>query len=457
MTIGAPEPKFRRLGPDEVPSSPRPMVALVPAGGEVWEDFLDTIGVTLEEFCAQGPGGWMLGYIEALASAGIDTLLVFFSGQVDRPTRYVDPGTRAVITVLPVRAGYMRWRGRVPTYRQALAGQTKRGLRGALARVVGAALSHSSAPLGPFLAELRRFQCRAIIAQEYEYFRFDLCVVAGRRLGIPVVATFQGGTSEANILSRVWKPALLRRASALVVPAAQEAARVRSRYGPGPRIVPIFNPVNLADWTGQDGREAERARLGLGPDSCAVVWHGRIAIHVKGLDILLQAWDRICAARLGRDIHLILTGTGEDADAFGKMVAARNGQNIRWDNRYVTDREALRRFLAAGDVYAFASRLEGFPVAPIEAMACGLPVVGTNASGVSEIVGEGKGLQPACVPAGDPEAFATALGRLVDDPDLARQIGAAARRRVEAEFSVEAVGLQLAQLLLPDDTARSVA
>lgn len=433
------------------------MVALVPAGGEVWEDFLDTIGVTLEEFCTQGPGGWMLGYVEALASAGVGTLLVFFSGQVDRPVRYVEPRTRAIITVLPVRTGYMRWRGRGPSYRQALAGQTGRGLRGAMGRVAGAALSHLSTPLGALLTELRRFGCRAIIAQEYEYFRFDLCVVAGAWLGIPVVATFQGGTSEVNLLSRVWKPPLLRRASALIVPAAQEAARVRARYGPGPRIVPIFNPVNLADWSGRDGREAERARLGLGPDSCAVVWHGRIAIHVKGLDVLLQAWDRIHAARPGRDIHLILMGTGEDADAFGQMVAARTGKNIRWNNRYVTDREALRLFLAAGDVYAFASRLEGFPVAPIEAMACGLPVVGTNASGISEIVGEGKGLQPACVPTDDPEAFAKALGRLVDDPDLAQQIGAAARRRVEAEFSIEAVGLQLAQLLLPADTVRNVA
>src|SRR6185369_8481582 len=100
----------------------------------------------------------------------------------------------------------------------------------------------------------------------------------------------------------------------------------------------------------------------------------------------------------------------------------------------LNDREVIRRHLAAADVYAFPSRNEGFPVAPVEAMACGLPVVAADAPGIVDILGEDDG---TVVPAGDAEAFARALGPLLDDHNLRAALGVRARRRAEERFSHE--------------------
>jgi starch synthase len=420
-------------------------VALVPAGGELWEDFLDSIGVSLEQFCREGPGGWILGYIEALASVDIRTVLVFYSARVAGVRRFINTLDGSMITVIPVDPAYVRKRARYPIYREMLAAKAPPGLAGRAGQVLGAISSHRSTPIRATLAVLRTLNCRAIICQEYEYFRFDACLLLGRLLAVPVFATFQGSTHEPNVLSRLWKAALVRRAAALIIPAAEEVARVRSRYGARTNIVQIPNPLNLTTWNAAD-RAVARQQFGISPDARLVVWHGRIAVYAKALDLLIEAWRKLCGVRPGKNLALLLVGTGEDADAFGRLLDQADTQGVTWLNQYVTDRSVIRQMLSAGDVYAFPSRLEGFPVAPLEAMACGLPVVAAGSSGTHEIIGEEQDAG-FLVPPDDQDAFAEALGRLIDDPHLTRQMGQAARKRVEDVFSVEVVGRQLAQLL----------
>jgi glycosyltransferase involved in cell wall biosynthesis len=138
---------------------------------------------------------------------------------------------------------------------------------------------------------------------------------------------------------------------------------------------------------------------------------------------------------------------GEDADRLRRRIAALRGSGILWREQYVTDRDTIRRWLAAGDVYAFPSRYEGFAVAPIEAMTVGLPVVAADASGVPDVFQGGEAAGGIVVPRGDAAAFAEALGRILDDPVLGRELGRRARERVEQAFSLEAVGRQLRGVL----------
>ncbi|HZB70912.1 MAG TPA: glycosyltransferase, partial [Acidimicrobiales bacterium] len=105
-------------------------------------------------------------------------------------------------------------------------------------------------------------------------------------------------------------------------------------------------------------------------------------------------------------------------------------------------------YLSAGDVFVLPSRQEGFPVAPVEAMAAGLPVVAADAPGVRSVVGEGAGAGGVVVPRQDPDALARALVRFLGDREHARAVGAAARRRAESTFSLEAVGARLRAVLL---------
>jgi starch synthase len=172
-----------------------------------------------------------------------------------------------------------------------------------------------------------------------------------------------------------------------------------------------------------------------------------VDIRRKGLDVLLAAWRCVCAERPQDDLLLILMGSGVDANALAADIERTHVPHLRWIRDYVLDKDRIRRLLSAGDVYVLPSRHEGFPVAPLEAMACGLPVVAASAPGVSDILAEGEASGGIIVPTGDAPALARTVGRLVDDVALARDLGARARRRVETAFGVDVVGGQLAHLL----------
>jgi glycosyltransferase involved in cell wall biosynthesis len=97
--------------------------------------------------------------------------------------------------------------------------------------------------------------------------------------------------------------------------------------------------------------------------------------------------------------------------------------------------DEVRERLLRADVFVLASAWEGMPGSALEAMAVGLPVVATDVTGTNEVVVHGEtGL---LVPPDDPVALATALATMLTDAGLCRSLGAAARRRVAAVFSVD--------------------
>jgi glycosyltransferase involved in cell wall biosynthesis len=173
-----------------------------------------------------------------------------------------------------------------------------------------------------------------------------------------------------------------------------------------------------------------------------------VTIRRKGLDVLLAAWEAVCAQRTRDELVLLLVGTGEDAAAFHRRVEATGLRSIRWRDEYVADRDELLVYLSAADVYVLPSRHEGFAVAPIEAMAAGLPVVAADAPGVEDLFPDGERSGGIVVPSGDADALAEALGRLVGDVATCRELGAKARERAEDRYSLEAVGVQLRTFLL---------
>jgi glycosyltransferase involved in cell wall biosynthesis len=177
-----------------------------------------------------------------------------------------------------------------------------------------------------------------------------------------------------------------------------------------------------------------------------VISHGRIDIFRKGLDLLLDAWSRIRLAHPAEDWRLVLIGSGDDATKFRGLLSGPDYSSVLWIDHYIRDRALMRRWLSAADVYVMASRHEGFPVAPLEGMACGLPVVATAVPGIAEIMGEETPFPGITVPIGDAAALASAMEKLLADIQLSRDLGFQAKRRAQ-DFSLLSVSTRLGSFL----------
>jgi len=433
-----------------------PVVALVDFS-QLVEDYLDNIGVTLEAFLGEMTGGWMFGYVAALRTAGVRTVLFVVSARIAAPERRRHAATGATVWVLPAPRAYRLARLRVLNPYAGTVDQACGDVRGARRALCAALMELSpylSTPLGQLARGLRLERCRAVLCQDYEHGRFDACLLLARALGLPLFATFQGGDASLGRLERQVRGSALRACDGLVIAAEREVRRVRARYGvPAEKIARVFNPLELDDWRPPTPTEraAARTALGIPPDARVAAWHGRVLVELKGLDVLLEAWERLGRESAGRELRLLLVGTGNDRDELRRRVEGR--RDVVWVDEYVRDRARLRGFLAAADAWTLPSRREGFPVAPLEAMACALPVAAADVAGVRDILEGGEASGGLVVPRADAAALAAALGRLLHDPELGRALGARARERVERCFSPQTVGTQLRRVLLRETTA----
>lgn len=453
MIAQPPGPRDGALTPMGLHAQERPRTVAIVDWTHLIEDFLGNLGLSFEDYCREVTGGWMFGYVEALASAGCRADILCVSARATAVTRHMHEPTGATIVVLPATPLYRKLRLSVPNpYARTLeeAVGAANGPRKAWLAALREIVAYTSTPLGPLAREIRRYD--AVICQEYENPRFDACVLIGRATGRPVFGTFQGGNRRLSRLEGIVRSLTLRTCAGLIVGTQSEHARLTARYGlDGRRIARIFNPLNTVPWfdtSAKDARGVVRASLGIPADASVVAWHGRIDLHRKGLDVLIAAMRELSHRDDG--VRLLLIGTGRDAPELRRMLSANPIEGLAWVDRYVMNKRELARLLSAADIYAFPSRHEGFPVAPIEAMACGLPVVAADADGIADILDGGESSGGVVIPTDDAGALARALARLLDDEPLRRELGRRAQERVASHFSLEAVGTTLRQLLFRD-------
>jgi glycosyltransferase involved in cell wall biosynthesis len=156
--------------------------------------------------------------------------------------------------------------------------------------------------------------------------------------------------------------------------------------------------------------------------------------HRKGIDVLLEA-----LAALKVPARLDVFGEGSLRPALEEQ-AHRLGVDVGFHG-FVPD---LRDRLLDLDVFVLPTRADNLPVAILEAMAVGLPVVATRVGGVPELVAdEETGL---LVEPDDPDALGAAIARLVTDPELRIRMGSAGSQRVLANFDSEHVADQMVRL-----------
>ena len=145
--------------------------------------------------------------------------------------------------------------------------------------------------------------------------------------------------------------------------------------------------------------------------------------------------------RGGTPVQCVIAGHGPDRS---KLQALIGELGLEADVRLLGHREDIAGLIRALDVAALSSAFEGSPLAVMEYMACGAPIVATAVGGVPELIQDG--VHGLLVAPGDPPALAAGIRRLLDDRALAAQLGGAATERQRAEFDLDVVVRRLEQL-----------
>jgi len=222
------------------------------------------------------------------------------------------------------------------------------------------------------------------------------------------------------------------------------------------RVKVVHNGIDLDAWRHPQGEGADAAaaatlkRLGIDPDRPTVVFVGRIT-RQKGLPHLLRACEQ-----LPDDVQVILCAGAPDtpeikAEVEGLVARLREKRTgVVWIEEMLP-RPELIAVLAASDVFVCPSVYEPLGIVNLEAMAVGLPVVGSATGGIPDVIVDGEtGLlvpieqvQDGTGTPIDPARFeadlAERLTTLVTDTEAAKAMGQAARRRVEEHFAWEAI------------------
>lgn len=172
-----------------------------------------------------------------------------------------------------------------------------------------------------------------------------------------------------------------------------------------------------------------KAQPGLPACRFRFVFVGRLS-PVKGVDVLLRAWPKVLSRVPGS--RLLLVGGPDDVD----YAAMAHDLGVADSIDFAGYQKNVKPWIATSQVMVLPSRREGGGIVALEAMALGLPVVGSNMGGIPEYVQNGH--TGIIVPVADDISLATAMVALALAPERAHAQGTAGHQRMVNKFSLQA-------------------
>jgi glycosyltransferase involved in cell wall biosynthesis len=256
-------------------------------------------------------------------------------------------------------------------------------------------------------------------ADLYGYF-------ALRKTGVPLVSTCHTWYDNdlTVTLYGMADRLVLRRYARVVAVSDEVKARLLKAGVLEEKIRLVRNGIALRPFGGVVGSLGEELGLGVAPIVGLV---GRLAWE-KGVDVFLQA-AALALAEVP-EARFCVVGEGPDREKLEGLIDALN---LRKSVTMVGRRDDMPAVYASLDVMVSASRQEGLPIAILEGMASGRPLVATAVGEVPKVVRDGR--TGVVVPAGDAVALAAGIVELLRDPEKRARFGAAARQVVEEEYS----------------------
>ncbi len=281
-----------------------------------------------------------------------------------------------------------------------------------------------------------------------------------RALGTPFVVTFhalgrvrrlhQKGSDTFPEARLAIEDQAVADADRIIAECPQDGADLLDHYGADPaKLVTIpcgFDPAEF--WP--VARSKARSRLNLPATGPTLLQLGRM-VPRKGVDNVIRA-----LAHLGRDhaIRARLLVVGGDSTIpdpaitpeIGRLQALAEAEGVAGQVTFIgaRGRDVLRYYYAAADIFVTTPWYEPFGITPVEAMACGTPVVGANVGGIKATVVDG--VTGFLVPPNDPTALADRLAKLLNNPDLLRAMGHQAQRRAVAGYTWAQVARSIAAI-----------
>jgi len=266
---------------------------------------------------------------------------------------------------------------------------------------------------------------RADIVHSHEFTMAIYGAAGARRAGARHVITMHGGL----YYSLKWRRRAAlrwaaRRSDALVGVSAATASALRKQLGVSDARVHVI-PNGIPLRTG--ARDRVRRELSIAPGELLIVSVGNL-YPVKGHAVLI---DALATLRDRAGWRLAIAGRGEEEPRLRAQAAAAGiGERVH----LLGFRDDVADIFAAGDLFAMPSLSEGLPLALVEAMSFGLPVVVSRVGGVPEVVT--NDVEGLLVPPSDPGALALAIRSLLDDPARRSRQGGAARTRALRDYAI---------------------
>lgn len=304
---------------------------------------------------------------------------------------------------------------------------------------------HMAGQVGGYVWRLRKWMKSRRFAAVYVNDMRALLTfgLAARSLGVPVLIWDKldkpHGLYDALQLPLASRNLMIARSVAAKYPAWQR------RVWRGKMAV-ARNGVDLLRFRPADRTEARaRLSLGLGRDAIVLGIIGTICAR-KGHDRLLAAFR--AARSVLPDLALLVIGSPEAETAeFADRLRGQADENVLW----LGARSDVAEILPALDFLVSPSRHEGMGRVNVEAMACGLPVIGAAGTGIAEVVEDG--VTGLLVDAADIAALSDAILGLARRPDLRQRMGEAGLRRAHDLFDADRqtahVLLQLGAIAIP--------
>ena len=274
---------------------------------------------------------------------------------------------------------------------------------------------------------------RVDIVHGHDYKTNLLALLLARAERVVPLGTAHGWTGRSSRETRLYYPAerwLLGRFPRVIAVSSEIANRLVEAGARRDRITTVLNGIDAETFRRDPSRVGPaRSAFQLPPSTVIVGSVGRLE-RQKRFDILIDAVARLRQRQ--RAVTLVIAGDGSLA---APLRAHANAQGMAGAVVFAGHRTDVVDVLHAFDVFAQSSEYEGTPNCVLEAMAVGAPVVATTVGGTVELIDDR--VHGLLVPPHDPEALAVALGAALDDPAATARRAAAARLRIEQEFSFD--------------------